>query len=337
MTGEPTPSASGTPQSGLVLVREGVDASLVWHAGNPLREQQDLAAGRAMVRLANRGVLTITGPDRLTWLHSLTSQHLEALAPHTPTTALVLSPTGHIEHVLYGIDDGETFWAFTEPGHAADLVAWLDRMRFMRQVEVRDRSADLEVVWLAASALDAGALPAGAVVRPSDIPAGESDAVEALVPHAARWSPVPQAGVWAFDALRIAAGVPRVFVDTDERTIPNEIGLVGTHLEKGCYRGQETVARVHTLGRPPRRLVALHLDGSGHAVPAPGSAITHEGRSVGFLGSAALHHELGPIGLGLVKRNVPVEVTLDVDGVAAAQEPLVDPEIGLHVRPNLRG
>ena len=337
MSAGPVPAASGTSRAGLVLVEGGVDAGLVWHSGNPLREQRDLVAARAAVRLGNRGVLTVSGPDRLGWLHSLTSQHLEALAPDTPSTALVLSPTGHIEHVLYGIDDGETFWAFTEPGRVAALVGWLDRMRFMRQVEVRDRSAEFEVVWFAASALDADEPPEGSVVRRSDIPAGDADAVEVLVPRDAHWSPLPEAGVWALEALRIAAGVPRVFVDTDERTIPNEIGLVGTHLDKGCYRGQETVARVHTLGRPPRRLVALHLDGSGHSLPAPGSTITSEGRAVGFLGSAALHHELGPIGLGMLKRNVPVEAPLDIDGVAASQEILVDPEVGLHVRPNLRG
>ena len=321
--------------TGAVLVADGVDAGLVWHTGHPMHEQRDLAAGRAMVRLENRGVLSVSGPDRLTWLHSLTSQHLETLAPGASTTALVLTPTGHIEHVLYGVDDGDTFWAFTEPGRVDALVAWLDRMRFMRRVEVRNRSDEFTVLWLAAPAV--GPLPAGAVLRASDVPADNAPAVELLLPRDAATPDLPEAGVWALEALRIAAGVPRMFVDTDERTIPNEIGLVGTHLDKGCYRGQETVARVHTLGRPPRRLVGLHLDGSGHTLPASGTAITHEDRQVGFLGSAALHHELGPIGLGLVKRSVPLEATLDVDGVAANQEMLVDPTVGLHVRPALRG
>ena len=143
------------------------------------------------------------------------------------------------------------------------------------------------------------------------------------------------AGTWAFEAMRIAAGVPRIFVDTDFKTIPNEIGLVGTHLNKGCYRGQETVARVHTLGRPPRRLVQLHLDGSRSELPEPGAALEHGGRAVGFVGSAARHHELGPIALGLIKRNVPVDADLTVSGIAAAQEALVDPDVGLHVRPRL--
>ena len=143
--------------------------------------------------------------------------------------------------------------------------------------------------------------------------------------------------MWAYEALRIAAGVPRIGLDTDHRTIPNEIGLLGVavHLDKGCYRGQETVARVHTLGRPPRRLVRLHLDGSVDALPAPGAALESDGRAVGFVGGSARHFELGPIALGMIKRNVPVDAPLIVDGIAASQDPLVDPEIGLHVRPKL--
>ncbi len=146
-----------------------------------------------------------------------------------------------------------------------------------------------------------------------------------------------RAGTWAYEARRIAAGVPRIGQDSDHRTIPNELGLLGpaVHLEKGCYRGQETVARVHTLGRPPRRLVRLHLDGSADALPAVGAALELDGRAVGFVGGSARHYELGPIALGLIKRNVDPGATLLVDGIAAGQEILVDPEVGLHVRPRL--
>ena len=152
----------------------------------------------------------------------------------------------------------------------------------------------------------------------------------------------PACGLWAFEALRIARGEPRHLVDTDARTIPNEVGWVGpaVHLDKGCYRGQETVARVHTLGRPPRRLTLLHLDGTENRLPAPGTELLmgsgEATKTVGFVGSSARHHELGPIALAMVKRNVPLEVTLEVDGMPAAQEVVVDPEVGLHVRPKLR-
>src|SRR5690606_9717902 len=116
------------------------------------------------------------------------------------------------------------------------------------------------------------------------------------------------------------------------------VGWIGpaVHLDKGCYRGQETVARVHTLGRPPRRLTLLHLDGSENRLPTAGSPVLNGDKDGGFVGSSARPHELGPIALAVVKRNVPVAATLTVDGMPANQEVVVDPEVGLHVRPKLR-
>jgi tRNA-modifying protein YgfZ len=146
------------------------------------------------------------------------------------------------------------------------------------------------------------------------------------------------AGLWAHEALRIAAHRPRLGLDTDHRTIPHEAGWidVAVHLDKGCYRGQETVARVQNLGRPPRRLVFLHLDGSVDHLPAHGDPIELAGRTVGFVGSAARHYELGPIALGMIKRNVPVEETLLAGGVAASQEVIVSPDTGSTVKIGLR-
>lgn len=307
-----------------VRCEEGPDVGLLWHRGNPVAEQRAMEEGVAIVRLANRDVVDISGPDRLDWLHSLTTQRLSDLSPGDSTAALVLSPTGHIEHGFFGVDDGERLIAWTEPGRGAALVEWLNSMRFMMRVEVAVRP-DLEVIW----AGDGVRVPQAVAERVSEI--GGRDV---FVQRGAEVD-ASEAGTWAYEALRIAAGVPRLFVDTDERTIPNEIGLLGTHLDKGCYRGQETVARVHTLGRPPRRLVQLHLDGSVDALPAPGSALEFQGRASGFVGSSARHHELGPVALGLVKRNVGVDATLVVDGIAAAQTPLVDPEVGLHFRAKL--
>ena len=316
-----------------VLSEHGRDVGVAWHYGDPMREQRLLDSGVGTVDLSHRGVLAISGPDRLTWLHSLTTQHLEGLHPGTGVTALVLSPQGHIEHALYGVDDGETFWAHTEPGAATAAVAWLDRMRFMMRVEVSDRTEDLAVVWQAGEPGRDAAL----VVRAGLDSLGGH---EAFVPRSdltAFLDGKQLVGTWAYEALRIATGVPRIGVDTDSRTIPNEIGLlgVGVHLDKGCYRGQETVARVHTLGRPPRRLVRLHLDGTAEALPTPGAPLTAGGRAVGFVGSSARHFELGPIALGLVKRNTDEAAPLVVEDIAASQETLVDPDIGLHVRARL--
>jgi folate-binding protein YgfZ len=149
------------------------------------------------------------------------------------------------------------------------------------------------------------------------------------------------AGLWAYEALRIEAHVPRLGLDTDHKTIPHEAGWIGAavHLSKGCYRGQETVARVHNLGHPPRRLVFLHLDGSVDTLPPHGAPVTTpEGEQVGFVGSSARHHELGPIALALVKRTAPADAPLLAGGVAAAQEVIVPPDAGRNVSidPGLR-
>ena len=302
------------------------DQDVAAHYGEPAHEQRALAVGQAFVDRSNRGVVRVAGPDRLRWLHSLMSQHLDALPPFQPTQALQLSPKGHVEHHLRLVDDGEAVWAHVEPGTAEALVEFLDRMRFMLRVEVADVTDSYAVVTA----------PGGH--RPPDSALALGD--DLIVPRAEltrEWGVRP-AGLWAYEALRIARHEPRLGLDTDHRTIPHEVGWIdgAVHLDKGCYRGQETVARVHNLGRPPRRLVMLHLDGSADRLPPHGAPVELDGRQIGFVGSAARHHELGPIALALVKRNVPVEATLAADGVAAAQEVVVSPDTGANVRIDLR-
>jgi hypothetical protein len=202
----------------------------------------------------------------------------------------------------------------------------------MSRVEITDVTDDYAIVWRP------GPAPAGGPLTRSG--ADSLGGHELFLPRAELAAlEGPAAGVWAYEALRIEAGAPRLGLDTDERTIPNEVTWigVGVHLEKGCYRGQETVARVHNLGRPPRRLVRLHLDGSVDHLPAHGYAVRAGDKQVGFIGSAARHHEFGPIALALVKRSVDPEAVLEVVAedqptVTATQEVLVDPEVGLHVR-----
>ena len=298
------------------------DAGVAAHYGSNTREQRRFESGDGFVDLSNRDVFTVTGPDRLSWLHSLSTQQFEGLAPHRPVQAMMLDANGRVEHFFAGFDDGETFWGHTEAGYGAALTGWLDSMRFMLRVEVADATESWAVVGLPGLS--------HALV--------ERDRLDSYAGQMG--DPV---GIWAWEASRIAAGIPRLGLDTDERSIPNELGLLSTperesavHLEKGCYRGQETVARVHNLGRPPRRLTLLHLDGSAEHLPEPGAVVTADDRKVGFVGSSARHFELGPIALAVVKRNVATDATLLADGVAAGQEVLVDPEIGLHVRPVLR-
>jgi len=328
------------------------DEGVAAHYGDPMREQRAMSAGQVLVDRSNRGVVTVTGPDRLTWLHSLTSQHLERLAPGTTAEALILNPQGQLEHHLTLTDDGATVWAHVEPGTAPALADYLNSMRFMLRVEVANVTSEFAVQTLAGpvpaeggslsrtdtagSLASALAQAAGLAVAVTQGPFG----IDLIVKRGdvGKLDATP-AGMWAFEAARIAGRVARPGLDTDHKTLPHEVGMIETavHLSKGCYRGQETVARIHNLGHPPRRLVFLHLDGSADRLPAHGSPITApDGTVAGFTGSAARHFELGPIGLGLIKRTVPTTATLLADGIAAAQEVIVPPDAGANVRVTLR-
>jgi folate-binding protein YgfZ len=294
----------------------------------------------------------VPGPDRLSWLHSITSQHLDRLGDGTGTEALVLSPNGHVEHHLALAELDGTVWADVEPGTGPALLAFLQRMVFMLRVEpalVTDAWALLSLVGpdgdavLAAAGLpvpgphEVRALEGGGWVRRMP-PLGDGTAsvVDLLVlraeladrAQALLSAGATPAGLDAHEALRVEARRPRAGVDTDHRTIPNELEWLRTavHLDKGCYRGQETVARVHNLGRPPRRLVLLHLDGLSEELPAPGAPVLAGSREVGRAGTVVRHHELGVVALALVKQSVQAGTALTVAGAAAAIDPDDQPE-----------
>ena len=296
------------------------DQGVAAHYGDPYREQRNLAEHAAVVDRSNRGVLRVAGPDRLSWLHSLTTQHLSNLPPHQATQGLVLDPHGHVEHHFVAYDDGEATWLDVEPGTAEALAGYLSSMVFMLRVEPADVTDDYAVLTVAgpeASSIDGG--------RPT--PWG----TDLVVPRAeirATYDDLglPPAGMDAFEALRVAAHRPRLGRETDHRTIPHELGWLesAVHLDKGCYRGQETVARVHNLGRPPRRLVFLHLDGSDSELPATGDPVEVDSRQVGYVGTAVRHYELGPIALAVVKRNTDDNAEMTAGGVPAKAERVVD-------------
>jgi len=319
---------------------QGIDAGVAAHYGDPYAEQRALTRAAGQVDRSHRDVIRITGPDRLSWLHSLTTQDLEHLQPGASAQALVLSPQGHIEHHLTLADDGTAVWAHVEPGTAAPLLAFLQSMRFLLRVEPAEVTGDFAVLTLMGPARPAAA-PEGAVISMAD-----SFGMDVVVPRdrlpeisaALEQRGIAMAGLDAYEALRIAAHRPRLGLDTDHKTLPHEVGWIETavHLTKGCYRGQETVARVHNLGHPPRRLVFLHLDGSEDRLPGHGDAVTSDGTTVGFTGSVARHFELGPIGLALIKRTVPVDAALRAGGVPAAQEVIVPPDAGANVTISLK-
>jgi folate-binding protein YgfZ len=290
------------------VAADGPDADVAAHYGDLFAEQRVLVKGEAVVDRSNREVIRVAGADRLKWLNDLTSQKLDTLAPGEWTQTLLLDAQGRLEHHLTLVDDGTAVLAHVEPGASATLIDYLDRMRFMLRVEV-SLAEDLAVL--------------SSATEDFLVPRAE------LPDHLGR----PLAGLWAYEALRIEEHRPRAGFDTDHKTIPHEVGWIGSavHLNKGCYRGQETVARVHNVGHPPRRLVFLHLDGSVDTLPPHGAPVIFESQEVGTVGSAARHYELGPIALALVKRTVPVDATLLAGGVAAAQEVIVPPDAGRNV------
>jgi folate-binding protein YgfZ len=305
----------------------GVDSAIPWHFGDPLREQRLLVQAAGVIDRSNRDVVQVSGEERLSWLHTICSQHLTDLTDGDTTEALVLSPHGHVEQHWQLVELGGVVWIDTEPGAAPVVLDYLQKMRFLKRVEPADVSADWAVLSLVgpqvASVLTAAGLPLPAMRRAEALPDGgfvrrmawpAADAADLVVPraqaeavlerlHAAGATP---AGTWAFEAVRVEARRPRLGFETDHRTIPHEIGFIGeaVHLNKGCYRGQETVARVHNLGKPPRQLVLLHLSGESDELPEPGTPVELDGRAVGFLGTAVHHHELGPVALAVIKRTL---------------------------------
>jgi len=327
------------------------DRAVPAHYGEPIAEQRRLERGEALVDLSHRGVVRLDGADRLRLLDSLTTQALGALAPGTSSETLQLDPAGRIEFVARVLDDGTSTWLLVDD--PAPVVTWIERMRFRLDVVVTDATDE----WATVGALADLPLPAGAPngvpltwTDPWGAPTGWSYAAaeehpslawtyrETLVPRDALGDLVgrPVAGTLALDALRIAAWRPGG-AELDERSIPHEYDWLRTavHLAKGCYRGQETVAKVHNLGHPPRRLVLLDLDGSDAVLPEHGAEVVHDGDVVGRVTSAALHHEQGPIALAVVKRRVDSGATLAVRApegdIAAAQTVIVPPGAGATV------
>lgn len=385
---------------------EGLDG-LPMHFGDPSGEQWALEGGRGLVDRSDLRVVAVSGPDRQTWLTSITSQVLTGMVPGESRELLVLDPQGRIEHAAGAADDGSTTFLLTEGDHADALAGWLDSMRFALRVAVGVRE-DLTVFGTmspagrAGTVLDAGmnrsrrreqadrrSGAAGPSSSMGDLPGllltwddpwpgvaeggteyfrgrhpGASTRARLHVVERARAADFADAwlgggedaasrrpaGLLAWEAVRVATWRPRIGREADARAIPAELDWLRTavHLDKGCYRGQESVARVLNLGRPPRRLVFLQLDGSLGDLPEPGAKLMRGERQVGVVTSVARHADMGPIALALVARAVPADAVFDIGGVAAAQEIIVPldgraaaspaerPGSGLRANPDLR-
>ncbi len=328
---------------------DGPDAAVAWHYGDPFDEQRAAVERAAIVDRSHRFVAAITGAERLSWLHTISSQHIAELADGRSAENLDLDLNGRVQHHFVMTELDGTIWVDTEGDRGPELLGFLQKMVFWAAAEPK-AAPDHAVLSLLGprvseltGALDIDELPDiyGSVPLPGGgflrrMPWPTADSYDLIIPRdrlADLWAALTAAGaepagLWAFEALRVAALRPRIGADTDDRTIPQEAGWIGgpdefgaVHLNKGCYRGQETVARVHNLGKPPRNLVLLHLDGSADARPATGDAITAGGRTVGRLGTVIDHFELGPIALALIKRNIAVDTRLEAGPMAAAIDP----------------
>ena len=293
-----------------VLVESGPDKGAIWHFGEPNKEQKELIAANAWADLSHRAVISIAGKDRLTWLHALTTQHLENLTAGDWKDALILDAQGHVVEQLFLVDDGQITWIHTEAERVAPLIEYLEKMKFMLDVEVADQSNNYAVL----RAPGVGDKIGGPYAL---VPRGELEQTK----QAFNKSHV-QVGMWALEALRVAQGRARLLFEVDHKSIPNELGFLNNsvHMQKGCYRGQETVAKVFNLGQPPRKLVLLHLDGSMVAMPENGAKLFHNEKEVGYISTLARHYELGPIALAVIKRNTPTDAVLVADGVSASLE-----------------
>jgi hypothetical protein len=322
------------------------------HYGNPMIEQRSLFEGDSVCLMDPVGIICISGADRLTWLHSLLSQNLKNLKPGESAEALLLDPQGHIEQQIKVIDDGETTWLMVNKENTAPLLDWLTKMVFRMKVELTDRSADFALVG------STKPKPELAFVSNSK-PMVWKDGWPGVTLGGYRYSTrevnyswfehlvessevdnglgqVNLSGTMAADALRVAAGRPLAASEIDEKSLPHELDLLSTavHLSKGCYRGQESVAKVHNLGHPPRRLTFLHLDGSEHSLPDVGDEVRVSGQEkvVGKITSAAQHFEMGPIALAVISRSVAEDASLEVSSsggmIAATQEIIVPQSAG---------
>jgi folate-binding protein YgfZ len=330
-----------------------------WHWGDPFAEQRAAARSAAVVDRSHRDVYSVGGEERLSWLHLVISQHVTHLPEDTGTEALVLDSHGRVEAHLVLAHEGETVWLDAYPGEQVtsalpkggkqSVLEYLEAMKFWSKVDIADATGDKAVLSLLGpeadqvlSAMDfelgpqpyaVASFPGGFARR---MPWPGQSSVDLVVPRdeLTQWwqrltgAGARPAGSWAFDALRVESLHPRLGVDTDERTIPHEVNWIGSaaHVAKGCYRGQETVSKVHNVGRPPRRMVLLHLDGSPEVYPETGDPVLLGERTVGRVGTVAQHHELGPVALALLKRSAPVDAEFLAGAEDRVVQAAVDPD-----------
>ena len=298
-------------------------------------EDRALRSGAALIDTSAREVVRLTGPDRVSFLQGMVTQDVEGLAPGSVADAAMLTPKGAMVADARVVKRAEDFLLLTEPGHGATVLGALGRYLISEDAELSDASGELgqlslvgpEAEALAERVLGLGP-PAGAALRQFDAGGGTTGwampqglllpGVDLLVPVnalgevfdrllAGGATPV---GMAALEVLRVERGTPRFGLDMDEKTIPLEANLQrAIHYQKGCYIGQEVIARATFRGHVNRHLVGLRFAGSGGPMPAPRTELFVGDRRVGWVTSAVESPRFGRIGLGYAHRDVAQDGT----------------------------
>ena len=319
----PLLSRSGAAEAQGAAAQAGTEG-VAWHYGSPLVEQRIFETGTGLVDRSNRKVIKVEGPDAPTFLNNILSQKVDSVENGFTAGALDLDAQGRIQHTMQVTVVDGVFYLDTSAAEFDTLIGFLTKMIFWSEVTVKE--ADLAIITLLGQEI---ALPDAVFARrvdwngPSRIDVAIrrenlEEGVDKLLEAGAKLT-----GLMAYTAERVKALEPAAGVDLDDKTIPHEIPhwigrgehLGAVHLTKGCYRGQETVARVDNLGRSPRVLVLLHLDGSAPLDPVTGAEIKAGARTVGRLGTVVHDADYGPIALGLVKRSA-LDKELHIDDVS---------------------
>jgi len=274
----------------------------------------------AVVRQTWMGLLKLTGPDRQSWLQGMVTNEVEKLAPGQGCYAGHLNPQGKLVAQMIVLVMPEETWLLVERTATAKLAAVFDKLIVMEDVQLHDASEEYAV--LAVLGPRAGAVveawsgqpfPESPLYNSRFVPQGcvlSSDlGYELIVPHETASSvlkSIVAAGAMEIDeeswnVVRAEAGLPRYGVDIDETTTLPELGPRGISYDKGCYIGQEVVARIKYIGHVNRRFVGFTCDGTD--VPEVRCAVELQGKDVGYVTTAIRSLGLGkPIALGFVNR-----------------------------------
>lgn len=311
---------------------------------NPFVDQRELADGLAVVRV-NAAVVSVTGVDRAAVLNATLSQSLVGMRAGESREALELDGNGRIIRIVHVLERESDTLLIAPETTGTELVAWLDKRVFMEDVTSTDVSTDWDVYAGTRAFGDVHWTDPWPEIQPGGVTYGAEaipswSYVETLLPRGTE-PPARIVDSAVLDSLRVVAGRPGA-PELDDRALPHELDWLRTavHLSKGCYPGQETVAKIHNVGHPPRRLVRLHLDGSDSVFASAGDAVFLGEDGVGVVTTAANHFEEGPVALALIKRAVAVDAALRVvhDGttLAASQDVIVPPSAGATAAERLR-